>query len=297
MAVKLSNNATSTLAVNINETATGLTIQSADAGLFPHLLTGDWFPLTIYDATKYEIVHVTKRVGGVFTIKRAQEGTNAHAWNVGTRADLRLTKAVVQELQQKLMDDFNTLNGMIDAVDIKGDNSYLPKAGGTITGALTIDDKLKVKGDVEIEGNTTADTLDVQTITATTGTIATLNSTHITTTDTIKAGTAGFGTDGNIKGEKWQEWEEEFAFEAISKRIDARANAIATEKINATCVTNVRLAGWAAISGPKNTSQNLPNGYLVSYAHWANDWRVDLIAGKQLQIYIPDIGWRAAASE
>jgi len=94
MTVKLSNNATSTLAVNINAAATSLTIQSADAGLFPHVVGDEWFPLTLYDATKREIVHVTKRAGGVLTVKRAQEGTNPHDWNVGTRVDLRLCDAI-----------------------------------------------------------------------------------------------------------------------------------------------------------------------------------------------------------
>jgi|GEM_PF-6642854 len=291
MAVKLSNNATSTLAVNINETATSLTIQSADAGLFPHLLTGDWFPLTLYDALKREIVHVTKRTGGVLTVKRGQEETQPHAWNVGTRVDLRLTKAVIEELQQKHLDDFNTLNGMINQVETKGDNTYLPKVGGTITGTLTIDDKLQVNSDVEIIGTVTADNLATPQ-----ATIATLGVTNITTDNTIKVGTAEFATDGNIKGTKWQEWEDDHAFEAISKRIEARGAAIADQKINAKCVTAVRLAGFYN-HGMYNGVNYLPAAGWVAFGLQRADRWIYNIYARQIQIYIPDIGWRAIATE
>jgi len=291
MAVKLTNNATSTLAVNINEAATSLTIQSADAGLFPNLITGDWFPLTLYDTTKREIVHVTKRVGGVLTVLRAQEGTNAHSWNVGTRADLRLTKAIIEELQQEMLDKFNTLNTMIDQVETKGDNTYLPKVGGTITGTLTIDDKLQVNSDVEITGTVTADNL-----TTPQATIITLGATNITVDNTIKVGAAEFATDGNIKGTKWQEWEDEHAFEAISKRIEARGAAIADQKINAKCVTGVRFAGFYN-HGMYNGANYLPAAGWVAFGLQRADRWIYNIYARQIQIYIPDIGWRAIATE
>jgi len=287
MAVKLSNNATSTLAVNINETATNLTIQSADAGLFPTLLTGDWFPLTLYDATRREIVHVTKRAGGVLTVQRAQEGTNAHPWNVGSRADLRLTKAVIEEIQQEMIDEFNTLQVKINTVETKGDNTYLPKVGGTINGTLTIDDKLQVNSDVEITGMITADSLTMPQ-----ATITTLGATNITTDNTIKVGAAEFATDGNIKGTKWQEWEDERAFEAISKRIEARGAAIADQKINAKCVTGVRLAGFYN-HGVYNGQNMLPPAGWVSVGLSRSDRWIYNIYARQIQIRIPDIGWRA----
>ncbi len=98
MAVKLTNNASSLLAGNIAADATTLSVQAADAGLFPSLQAGDWFPLTIVDnAGNIEIVKAIARVGAVITIQRAQEGTTAIAFAVGSRVDIRLTAGAISD--------------------------------------------------------------------------------------------------------------------------------------------------------------------------------------------------------
>lgn len=96
MAVKVSNNAVSTLAANIAAAATTLSVASADAGKFPDIATGagHWFPMTIVDASgNMEVVRVTARNGATMTVVRGQEGTTAKAFTAGARCDLRLTSA------------------------------------------------------------------------------------------------------------------------------------------------------------------------------------------------------------
>ena len=53
---------------------------------FPQPLDGEYFVVTLCDVKTgliYEIVHVTHMNGDIATVDRAQEGTEALAWNVG----------------------------------------------------------------------------------------------------------------------------------------------------------------------------------------------------------------------
>lgn len=102
----VSNNATSTLAAALDAVSTQLSINSTDAKLFPYITEGRWCPLTIVDNIGgYEIVHATKRVGGIFTVTRGQENTQARDFPVGSRVDLRLTSAIIDELANKFIVD------------------------------------------------------------------------------------------------------------------------------------------------------------------------------------------------
>jgi hypothetical protein len=103
MALKLTNNASSTLAATIDAllTTTTISIASGDAGKFPTVVggSGDWFPVTVIDATgAFEIMRCTGRAGAVLTVVRAQEGTAARACVAGARVDLRLTVAALTAL-------------------------------------------------------------------------------------------------------------------------------------------------------------------------------------------------------
>lgn len=102
MAVVLTNNATTLLAAAIDAAATTLSVETADAGKFPAPAAGDWFPLTIVDsAGNMEIVKATARSGAIITIERAQEGTTAKAFAAGTRVDLRATAAALYDVGEK----------------------------------------------------------------------------------------------------------------------------------------------------------------------------------------------------
>lgn len=87
MAVALvvaANNATTTLAGGISSTATSMNVATGSGALFPALLAGQYFVITMVSATTGiigEIMHVTAVTGDTFTIVRAQEGTAAAAWN------------------------------------------------------------------------------------------------------------------------------------------------------------------------------------------------------------------------
>jgi len=92
--------------------------------------------------------------------------------------------------------------------------------------------------------------------------------TFTTSTGPLKVGTAGYQADGDIKGAKWQEWGNELATQAIDARIEERAASIADEKIDARCVTDIRMAGWQEkavwLETGGNTGWQTPAGWMVS---------------------------------
>ena len=96
MATQLfANNVSSSLASGITNVATSLTLATGQGALFPSPTGGDWFLLTLTQATgvesSWEIVKVTARTTDTLTIVRAQESTTAAAWSAGAKAEARLT--------------------------------------------------------------------------------------------------------------------------------------------------------------------------------------------------------------
>lgn len=128
MAVKLSNNATSTLAASINATTTTISVVAGDAARFPTLAAGDWFPVTMVDsAGNMEIMRCTARSGATLTVVRAQEGTTGKAFAAGSRIEVRLTAAVIEDVRVALG------NELAAALALK-----LNLTGGTISGDLFV---------------------------------------------------------------------------------------------------------------------------------------------------------------
>jgi hypothetical protein len=129
MVLRLTNNATSTLASSISSTSTSIAINAADAAQFPVLSTpGDWFPITVIDsASNTEIMKVTARADAVLTVTRAQEGTSAKAFPAGSRVDLRLTAGAVAGI---------TVSSLTDApvTAAIGDDAYFWQSGVDGTG-------------------------------------------------------------------------------------------------------------------------------------------------------------------
>ena len=81
MAIKWTNNASTTLASSISAVATTITVASSGGSLFPSLGTGDYFYATLVDSSNnLEIVKVTARTGDVMTVVRGQEGTSANSY-------------------------------------------------------------------------------------------------------------------------------------------------------------------------------------------------------------------------
>lgn len=99
MALKLTNNAASTLASNITDSQTNIPLASGHGARWPTLGVGDWCPTTIVkaDGTR-EIVRVTGRTGDMLTVTRGEEGTTGVAFTTGDKIELRLTAAATEAL-------------------------------------------------------------------------------------------------------------------------------------------------------------------------------------------------------
>ena len=84
MQLLVANNAKTTLAANMDATATTMTISTGTASRFPSPVLGSsYFLVTLVDAStgqSREILQVTEVVGDTFTVVRAQEGTTALPW-------------------------------------------------------------------------------------------------------------------------------------------------------------------------------------------------------------------------
>lgn len=94
MPVILKNNASSTLATAI--TASDTAIAVADGSQFPALSAGEYFYATLVSpAGTTEIIKVTARVSNSLTVVRAQDGSSAASFQVGTLVEMRVAVASV----------------------------------------------------------------------------------------------------------------------------------------------------------------------------------------------------------
>lgn len=141
MAVLYTNNAISTLAASITNTATSFSVASGQGALFPNPTSPDIFYATLYDnAGNIEIVKVTARSTDTLTVVRGQDGTTGRAYSAGDKIELRLTKAVLDQLK-------------LDAT-----SSYLPLSGGQMTGALGIGTAASAGTNIQIGRTLTGNT-------------------------------------------------------------------------------------------------------------------------------------------
>jgi hypothetical protein len=91
------NNAESTLATALTVGGLSFDVQPGTGSRFPVLTAGDYALITFTTTpveSDWEIVEIEDRTGDTFTISaggRAQEGTTALAWPIGTRVSARLT--------------------------------------------------------------------------------------------------------------------------------------------------------------------------------------------------------------
>ena len=92
--LKIKNRAFSTLAADINSTATSLSVAAGEGAKFPS--AGD-FHITIED----EILKCTAITTDTLTVTRAQEGTTAAAHSAGKSVELRITAKIIQDLMDR----------------------------------------------------------------------------------------------------------------------------------------------------------------------------------------------------
>lgn len=98
-----SDNAITTLAGSITNTATTMVVQPGAGALFPSPGPGQFFLCTLNDAATgevYEIVKVTTRSVDTFTIVRAQEGTAAQNWLAGDTVFMAVTAGTLAGFDQ-----------------------------------------------------------------------------------------------------------------------------------------------------------------------------------------------------
>ena len=98
MGVKITNNASGTLAAAITSGATTLTLTTGQGALFPTLGVGDYSWCTLVDTSNnVEIIKVTARSTDTLTMTRGQDGTTARAFAINDRLELRPTAALFAE--------------------------------------------------------------------------------------------------------------------------------------------------------------------------------------------------------
>ena len=100
MGVKFTNNADTTLASNITNSATSVSV--ASSSLFPTLGAGEYFYATVDDGTNNEIVKVTAISGTDWTVVRAQDNSTARAFTSGDTVQLRVAAALLTDIQENI---------------------------------------------------------------------------------------------------------------------------------------------------------------------------------------------------
>jgi len=131
MAIKFTNNATSTLASGIASGDVSLTVSTGQGALFPTLGGGDYFYCTLSNvANTIEIVKVTARSTDTFTIVRAQDNTTASAFVTGDKVELRLVSAVLSNTA--ILDQTNVFSAA-QTVNINGTVGATTPAVATVT--------------------------------------------------------------------------------------------------------------------------------------------------------------------
>jgi hypothetical protein len=118
--LQFANNAASTLAGGISNSATTLQLAAGTGTIFPALSAGQAFFMTLTDAETQEvreIVEVTARSGDVCTVVRGAQGTTALAWNAG---DIAAQLNTAGDMQGMVQPDTLQSNFYGNATDVGG---------------------------------------------------------------------------------------------------------------------------------------------------------------------------------
>lgn len=116
MTFRFTNNATTTLASSVTNTATTLTVATGFGSLFPSTVSGEEFTAILVDSSNnLEFLLVTGRSGDVLTILRGQEGSVARSYAAGDRIEHRLTADALNNMAQ--LDTSTGTGGVAREVD------------------------------------------------------------------------------------------------------------------------------------------------------------------------------------
>jgi len=178
MTIMFTNNAASTLASGITNSATSLTVQTGAGALFPSLTGADIFYVTLANTSgTVEVVQVTARSSDTFTIVRGQDSTTAVSWNTGDKVELRPVAIAMRAMAQTA----NNLSDLASATTARtnlglGTIATLAAPAGTVVGTTdtqTLTNKTitaGVFGGGYTEGVNTANTSTAYTISLANGT-------------------------------------------------------------------------------------------------------------------------------
>lgn len=122
-----SNNASTTLAAAITNSATSITVSAGKGALFSSPSGGDWEILTITDGTNTEVVKLTARSTDTLTVTRAQESTTGSAFAAGATIEGRITKATLESFARPSNTDVSNV--------AFGDSSTVTNIDGVTLGA------------------------------------------------------------------------------------------------------------------------------------------------------------------
>jgi hypothetical protein len=123
--ILLSDNAETTLASGINNSATALSVAAGGGAKFPTVVggSGDYFRVTLRNASGViERVKVTEHSAAsdsFTTVVRAQEGTSAVTWNAGDSVSLRASSQVLEDLLVQTNSAPNVILTLVSTGNIK----------------------------------------------------------------------------------------------------------------------------------------------------------------------------------
>ena len=100
MGIVYKNNAKTTLASSVSNSATSLSV--VDGSVFPDPGAGEFFLVTLDDGSNNEIVKCTARSSNTLTVVRAQESTTARAFSAGDASEGRVTAGFVTSIQENI---------------------------------------------------------------------------------------------------------------------------------------------------------------------------------------------------
>lgn len=158
MTLRFTNNASAEIAASIDDVDTTITLNTGQGSFFPSLTSGQAFYATLFDSSNnIEIVRVTGRTGDALTVVRGQDGTVARGYVAGSKLELRVVAAVLDEFMQKNANQNitgdNTFSGKNQFTGI---TTFTQTIEGSIDGnAATVTNGVYTTGDQTIGGNKT----------------------------------------------------------------------------------------------------------------------------------------------
>jgi hypothetical protein len=172
------NNATGYLNSSITNVATSIVLQAGQGATFPSPTAGNYFYATLYDGVSaIEIVKVTARSTDTLTVTRAQEGTTGQAFASGSKFEVRVTAAGLNNLLQKTGDtitDF-TVTGQVTS----------SLADGTAPFVVTSTTQVNNLNVQYLQGKTWAVPGSIGSTTPAAGAFTTLSASGISATDDV----------------------------------------------------------------------------------------------------------------